>query len=62
MAYIVGVKPAAGERPGKGTYRCMTCNWRVVVEKERDPLPPCGGDCTKEAPAKALQARYERVL
>ena len=31
-----------GEKPGKGTYCCTRCNWRVTLDDNSDPLPPCG--------------------
>ena len=32
-----------GEKPGKGTYDCVTCkNWRVTLNDDTDRLPPCG--------------------
>lgn len=32
-----------GEKPGKGTYQCTTCNdWTVTLDDDDDRLPPCG--------------------
>ena len=31
-----------GEKPGVGTYRCTTCNWKVRLNDATDRLPPCG--------------------
>jgi DNA-directed RNA polymerase subunit RPC12/RpoP len=31
----------AGDRPGKGTYVCMTCGKKVVIEKEVEKLTVC---------------------
>ena len=32
-----------GEKPGKGTYRCTTCEeWTVTLDDDDDRLPPCG--------------------
>jgi hypothetical protein len=31
-----------GEKPGKGTYCCTTCGWRVTLDDDDDRLPPCG--------------------
>ncbi len=32
-----------GEKPGAGTYECVSCkaDWRVELEADK-PLPPCG--------------------
>lgn len=31
-----------GEKPGKGTYRCVMCNkWTVTLENDDERLPPC---------------------
>ncbi|MDR6222704.1 zinc ribbon-containing protein [Methanococcoides alaskense] len=30
-----------GEKPGKGTYRCTTCNRDVTLDNDTDKLPPC---------------------
>ena len=32
-----------GEKPGKGTYQCTSCNsWTVTLDDHDDRLPPCG--------------------
>lgn len=32
-----------GEKPGKGTYECTSCNrWQVTLDDDDDRLPPCG--------------------
>ena len=32
-----------GEKPGKGTYTCISCsNWTVKLKSSKDPLPTCG--------------------
>ncbi|MGQ0613671.1 MAG: hypothetical protein ACT4PV_08045 [Planctomycetaceae bacterium] len=62
MAYIVGVRIRNGDKPGKGTYRCLRCNWRVSLEGEREPLPPCSGECKTEDPARQPPTAYERVF
>ena len=31
-----------GEKPGRGTYCCLNCNWRVTLDDDSDRLPPCG--------------------
>ena len=31
-----------GEKPGKGHYCCINCNWRVYLDQDSDRLPPCG--------------------
>ena len=30
-----------GEKPGKGTYVCVNCGQRVVLNDASDTLPPC---------------------
>lgn len=30
-----------GEKPGKGTYTCIKCGQRVVLDDKTDTLPPC---------------------
>lgn len=30
-----------GEKPGKGTYVCIQCGQRVVLDDRTDTLPPC---------------------
>ena len=30
-----------GEKPGKGTYMCTSCNQIVVLDDNTDTLPPC---------------------
>jgi DNA-directed RNA polymerase subunit RPC12/RpoP len=36
MAYDIG------EKPGKGTYKCSKCGWKVRLDDDSDRLPPCG--------------------
>lgn len=32
-----------GEKPGKGAYKCTSCNsWTVTLDDTSDKLPPCG--------------------
>ena len=32
-----------GEKPGKGTYECVSCRkWRVTLDDDDDRLPPWG--------------------
>lgn len=31
-----------GEKPGKGTYCCTKCGWKVTLDNNNDRLPPCG--------------------
>lgn len=31
----------SGEKPGKGTYRCVRCGQLVVLDNDGEPLPPC---------------------
>ncbi len=37
-----------GSKPGKGTYACNKCDWRVKLDDADDRLPPCG-NCGKNA-------------
>ncbi len=30
-----------GEKPGKGTYKCVSCGQLVVLDDNTDTLPPC---------------------
>ena len=30
-----------GEKPGKGTYKCLYCGTEVVLDDNTDTLPPC---------------------
>ena len=30
-----------GEKPGKGTYVCLSCGTTVVLDNDSDTLPPC---------------------
>jgi DNA-directed RNA polymerase subunit RPC12/RpoP len=30
-----------GEKPGKGTYRCLECGKLVTLDDQNDTLPPC---------------------
>lgn len=30
-----------GEKPGKGTYKCVSCGVIVVLDDDTDTLPPC---------------------
>lgn len=30
-----------GEKPGKGTYICDSCNQRVILDDDTDTMPPC---------------------
>ena len=56
MVYEVQRYPMAGEKPRPGTYVCRRCNWRVVLEKEKEPLPLCK-DCPEEP-----TATYRRLM
>lgn len=41
-----------GEKPGKGTYRCIYCGNTVVLDNDDDRLPPCpSNDCTENHPS-----------
>lgn len=45
-----------GEKPGKGTYECTTCNkWRVVIDDDDKQLPPCG-NC-----GSGQNVRYKKI-
>lgn len=44
-----------GEKPGKGTYQCTDCNWKVKLDDNSDRLPPCG-NC-----GKGQDTTYEKV-
>ena len=33
--------PTTGEKPGKGTYKCLKCGQLVVLDDHTDTLPPC---------------------
>jgi len=30
-----------GDRPGKGTYVCMTCGQKIVIKDDEEKLPVC---------------------
>ena len=31
-----------GEKPGEGTYQCVSCDdWTVTLDYDDDQLPPC---------------------
>lgn len=32
---------STGEKPGKGTYKCVACGQIVVLDDNTDTLPPC---------------------
>lgn len=59
--FIVQPPIHAGDRPGKGTWRCRACNWRVTITEHHDPLPECGGECKKSADVDESDATYTRV-
>lgn len=46
-----------GEKPGKGTYECVSCKgkWKINLE-ENAPLPPCG-TCGKGQEVKYQKAK-----
>jgi len=33
--------PNTGEKPGKGTYKCLSCGETVRLDDTDDRLPPC---------------------
>lgn len=43
-----------GEKPGKGTYKCVDCNWTVTLDDDDDKLPPCG-NCGKGHDTKYIK-------
>ncbi len=43
-----------GEKPGKGTYCCTDCDWKVTLDDDSDQLPPCG-NC-----GKGQNTKYEK--
>jgi len=59
--YVARPTLEVGSHPGAGTWRCLRCNWRVKLERDWDPLPPCGGDCKKDPGVDPNQARYALV-
>lgn len=59
--YVVQPPIEAGSHPGRGTWRCLRCNWRVKIDNDWAPLPPCGGDCAKDKDVDAAKARYAGV-
>ena len=50
-----------GDRPGRGTWRCFNCNWRVTITEEDDPLPPCGGECKKGDKVDESTVHYAKL-
>ena len=32
---------STGEKPGQGTYQCISCGTVVVLDDSTDTLPPC---------------------
>lgn len=38
--------PTTGEKPGKGTYKCINCGQLVHLDDTTDTLPPCP-NCAK---------------
>ncbi|WP_041277594.1 zinc ribbon-containing protein [Desulfotalea psychrophila] len=32
---------STGEKPGKGTYTCISCGKKVRLDDNNDTLPPC---------------------
>ena len=50
-----------GTRPGRGTWRCLNCNWRVVLETDWTALPPCGGECKKSDEVDETRVGYAQV-
>ncbi len=59
--YVTQPPIEVGSHPGRGTWRCLQCNWRVKLETDWAPLPPCGGDCAKDKNVDPKRARYARV-
>ena len=61
MVHIVQPRITVGDRPGYGTWRCLSCNWRVKLEDHKTPLPPCGGECKKSPAADDTTVCYTQV-
>ena len=59
--YIVQPPIGVGNTPGLGTFRCLSCNWRVTIKEHFEPLPPCGGECKKSADRDETAVLYKRV-
>ena len=59
--YIVQPSIRVGNRPGLGTWRCLSCNWRVTIKEHHEPLPACGGECKKSADRDENVVLYSRV-
>ena len=59
--YVVQPIIRVGDRPGRGTWRCLDCNWRVTIKEEDERLPPCGGDCKKSEKVDENRAHYTRL-
>jgi len=45
-----------GEKPGKGVYACINCDWQVTLDDDSDRLPPCGS-CEKGHNTKYRKVR-----
>jgi hypothetical protein len=50
-----------GSRPGRGTWRCLSCNWRVKLDTDWTALPPCGGECKKNPDVDESRVSYARI-
>ena len=33
--------PKTGEKPGKGTYKCLNCGEIIHLDDDSDTMPPC---------------------
>jgi len=33
--------PTTGEKPGRGTYKCLNCGQLIHLDQDSDTLPPC---------------------
>lgn len=43
LSWRVSMLYDIGEKPGKGTYQCTSCDsWKVTLDDDSDALPPCG--------------------
>jgi len=46
---------SVGEKPGKGTYKCVDCSWTVILDDDDDRLPPFS-NCNKGHNTKYVRA------
>lgn len=41
LKVVIQMTYKTGEKPGKGTYECTTCNRTLYLDEDSDRLPPC---------------------